>query len=36
MRHGFVRDDQCGGADAARAALRLLGAIRERTRPSTI
>jgi hypothetical protein len=35
MRPGFVRGDQPGGDDAAQAALRLLGRIRERTRPAT-
>jgi hypothetical protein len=35
LRPGFVRGDQPGGADAARAALDLLGTIRERAAPST-
>jgi hypothetical protein len=33
MRPGFVRGDRPGGAEAAQAALRLLGRIRERANP---
>jgi hypothetical protein len=34
MRPGFVRGDQPGGADAAQAALRLLGRIRDAAPPA--